>query len=690
MGDRRVRPHGSRPEVALASGTGPGVANRPGRSNPKPAGSRSKSGAKPPGRTLPRRPSPDVAPAGIPTDSPSRAGWVVAAGVLTLSVLYLPNLSYSAIAPQSAILLIIGAAGFPLLVARAMALVPGRAPEETWAARCAVGFVAVGALSAAVSEGPWLSVVGPFQQPTGLLFMAALGGCWALGTGLGAPERRLVETAIIAGALVNAVIAILQVLVGLGALDLASFGSQPTGTLGNPVFLGALLAGSVALLAPRFLVGPKGHSVATVLVGLALGMCGERLPALMALVVVAWTIWQGSRRPDPSGAMTGVKRPLVFGGVLIGSIVVGSIVTALRSTGGVISQAAASTTSETFGQRLSVWQVALRAIWAHPVLGSGPGQFLGATSRYYSESFTRTVSGTYFLTAHNLIVEYAATIGLVGTGLGVAWVALAVLHRRGPLVAFALVLLATELAEPLNPVITPLAFLALGASGLSRPTAGDTDPANLLSVRSKDPSSRGGRAGRNVRRAMVITALVAAVPAALYLVGGASYVSATEAPNSSDPASALGPASTAESLLSPWPNPATELSSINLALYVQGQSGRFSDAVRWARVAVARDPTDPGLWTLLADLQLAGGRPNDAVESASQALRFGAWDPEANAALGIIAASRNQRTEAERYLERALAVAPQHYVASVLHDVRRGCRAQALTPRQPSLQFTCR
>jgi len=614
----------------------------------------------------------------------------VAGSVLILSVVYLPNLSYSDIAPQSAVLLIIGAAGFPLLVARAMALVPGRGMEETWAARCALGFVAVGALSSAVSQGPWLSVVGPFQQPTGLLFMAALGGCWALGTGLGAPERRLVESAIIAGALVNAVIAILQVLVGLGALDLANFGSQPTGTLGNPVFLGALLAGSVALLGPRFLAGPKRHTVATVLVGLALGMCGERLPSLMALVVVAWTIWEGSRHPEPAGPKMSVKRALVFGGILVGSVVTGSVVTALRNTGGVISQTAASTTSETFGQRLSVWRVALRAIWAHPVLGSGPGQFLGTTSRYYSESFTRTVSGTYFLTAHNFIVEYATTIGLLGAGLLVAWIALAVLHRRGPLVAFALVLLATELAEPLNPVITPLAFLALGASGLSRPTTRDTEAANLLSVPSKDPHARGGRSGRNVRRAMVVTAFVAAVPATLYLAGGASYVSATEASNSSDPASALGPASTAESLLAPWPNPATELSSINLALYVQGQTGRFPAAVHWARVAVSRDPTDPGLWTLLADLQLAGGRPNDAAESASQALRFGAWDPETNAALGIIAASRNQRAEAERYLERALAVSPQHYVASVLHDVRRGCRAQALTPRQPSLQFTCR
>jgi len=577
-----------------------------------------------------------------------------------------------------------------------MAMVPGRGFEEKWAARCAVGFVVIGALSAAVSQGPWLSVVGPFQQPTGLLFMAALGGCWALGTGLGAPERRLVESAIIVGAVVNAVLAILQVLVGLGALDLANFGSQPTGTLGNPVFLGALLAGSVALLGPRFLASPKRHALVTVLIGLGLGMCGERLPSLMALVVVGWTIWQGGRQREPaSPGKTDLKRSLLFGGILVGSIVTGSIVTALRNAGGVISQTAASTTSETFGQRLSAWRVALHAIGAHPILGSGPGQFLGATSRFYSESFTRTVRGTYFLTGHNFIVEYATTIGVLGAGLLLAWIVLAVLHRRGALVVFALVLLATELAEPLNPVITPLAFLALGASALSRISADEARAASILSVPA-GPEPGPAAAGRTVRRvrrvrtAMVIAMLAAAVPAGLYLVGGAYYVRATQVANGSDPAAALGPASTAESLLSPWPNPATELGTINLSLYVQGEVGRFPSAEHWARVAISRDPTDPGLWTLLADLQLAGGRPGAAAKSASQALRFGAWDPDANAALGIVAASRNKRAEAERYLERALAVSPQHYVASVLGDVRRGCRAQALTPRQPSLEFTCR
>jgi len=310
----------------------------------------------------------------------------VAGGVFLLTVAYLPNLSYSSIAPETAVLMVLGAAGLPLLVARALALVPAQNAAQRWAAWCGIGFVAVGGLSVAWSAAPALSLVGPFQQPTGWAFMVAVAGCWALGTGLGDPERRLVETALIAGAIVNAVVAILQVLVGLGPLDLPSYGGQATGTFGNPVFLGALLAGAVALVGPRFVSDPVRYGVITALLGLGLGMCGERLPALLTLVVIGWMVWRGWRQRDSSGAGAQVwKRVLLFGILAIGSVVAGSLVTALRNAGGVLNQTAASTASETFGQRASVWAVGLRAVAAHPLLGAGPGQFLVATSKLYSE-----------------------------------------------------------------------------------------------------------------------------------------------------------------------------------------------------------------------------------------------------------------------------------------------------------------
>ncbi|MGP8058962.1 MAG: hypothetical protein ACLP9C_04950 [Acidimicrobiales bacterium] len=95
------------------------------------------------------------------------------------------------------------------------------------------------------------------------------------------------------------------------------------------------------------------------------------------------------------------------------------------------------------------------------------------------------------------------------------------------------------------------------------------------------------------------------------------------------------------------------------------------------------------MWVLLADLQLAGGEVGPAKASASRALEFGPWDPQAAAVLGVIAASRNERSEAQKWLRRSLAVLPKRYLASALQDVERGCRASPLTPQQPSVVFSC-
>src|SRR5205807_4236135 len=72
-----------------------------------------------------------------------------------------------------------------------------------------------------------------------------------------------------------------------------------------------------------------------------------------------------------------------------------------------------------------------------------------------------------FFDAHNLVVEYLVTTGVVGGLLFVAWAGFA-LHAAGwqtALGGFAVLVLAVHLVEPQNAGLTPLAFLALGAAG---------------------------------------------------------------------------------------------------------------------------------------------------------------------------------------------------------------------------------
>ena len=71
-----------------------------------------------------------------------------------------------------------------------------RGPRATGiaAARLALAFVVVALISTLNSVRPVLALVGLYNQFTGWLFILAMAGCWAIGTGLKAADRRLLES----------------------------------------------------------------------------------------------------------------------------------------------------------------------------------------------------------------------------------------------------------------------------------------------------------------------------------------------------------------------------------------------------------------------------------------------------------------------------------------------------------------
>jgi hypothetical protein len=388
--------------------------------------------------------------------------------VFALCVADLPRLATSVWAPKFAVLLVMGAAGIPVLLLRAFGRrgqssgtelrARGSRTErrargsrtERRAARFAVAFVLAGVVSMAGAARPLLALVGLYEQGTGWLFVMALAGCWALGTYLRAPDRDLVATALIGGALVNAVVSILQQAtdlssVGLGGFPNGTAPALPDGLLGNPSYSGALLAAALALIAPRFLAQPRRWAVPAAVIGVGLGVGGERLPALVALAVCLVVVWIArthtaasvpageSDRVDLSSRML---RSVLFSVPSLGGVIVGSIVARTSGGVGVVSHAAQSTANETFGQRFHAWSAALHAIGhsvgSHLAFGYGPGQFRAATSAYFSVSFERS-SGVTFTDAHNLFVEYLTTTGIVGVVLLVCWLGCTVIPARGPM-----------------------------------------------------------------------------------------------------------------------------------------------------------------------------------------------------------------------------------------------------------------
>ena len=620
----------------------------------------------------------------------TRGAWAVAVGVFLLTVADLPKAQYSDWAPETAVALIVGVAGLPLLAARAVGRGGSRrADSEVWAARLAIGFVLAGIVSAALSASPTLAAFGLYQHGTGWIFMALLAGWWALGTGFGPGDRHLLETALIAGALVNATLAILQQLFNLTSLGLEGLSGQPDGFLGNPVFLGGLLAGSLVLVAPRFAADPRRWWVAVAVIGLGLGVDGERLPALLAVVVVGWVAvaaWR-ARRSEPEAGDQRWRRALEILGLTVGTVLVGSGLAKLRGGLGVVNHTASSSNAETFGQRLHAWTAAAHAFAHHPLLGSGPGQFRAATSAYFSAADIRadgSVLGT-FPDAHNFVVEYATTTGVIGLGLLVAWLVFSVRGRSGPLLGFAAVIGALELAEPLNVVITPLAFIALGAAVLQVGGPGgeeQTEDRATVATPSGPP--------RWVEPAGVALAVVAAVAALLLVIGDISYESARADGVNSQYSASLPSAHTANTLLAPWPDPATLLGASYFALANGSPSPDLTTAIDWAKAAVSRDPTNPQSWATLAQYQGTAGDLDGARASALKAVSYQPTYPPALNVLGIVATQKHQNAQAEAWIERSLAAEPgQRSEARLLAELKKGCTALRLTAHAKGVQLNC-
>lgn len=590
---------------------------------------------------------------------PTAIGIATSIGIVLLLIGDIPNISYGVWAPKSAVLLVLGAIGLPTLVYRAFGTPGNRAPSVRWSSRMALTFLLVAVIAASLSTSPALSWVGNYNQGTGVLFWAAAAGCYALGSTANGGDRKWIEGGFITGALINACVAVLQAIHDLSSAGIPSYENLPTGLMGNPVFLGPVLAGSLALVAHRFRRAFLPWSMAAGLIGLALGVSGERLPALLSLMVLTWVVWNAWKAND--GTRTPVRGAIVSSVITVLSIAAGSIWEQLRSgTGsGVISHVATATASETFGQRLSEWNTALHVIAIRPFLGFGPGLFEQATLPHTSASASRLIGNLVFTDSHNFLLEVGVTTGLAGLAVMVAWLTLATVGRSGAFLILALVLLASELAEPLNVAVTPLAFLALGASQCrQRKRVADWDRPPI------------------VNRAAILLAVVTAIPAVALIVGDAAYVRSSNEYNVGRNNASLASATTANTLLRPWPEAASLLANIWYFDDLNRRPGAEGESLFWAATAARRDPGDPTLWTALAQDQLHYRHLRDARVSTLRAVADDPYWSAADYLLGLIDYLSHDSRDADYWWRRSLIGDPSQPL------VRAELRGQCL----PSLQ----
>lgn len=574
--------------------------------------------------------------------------WAIFAGVaaFALSVAILPNVESYTLTPKYAVMLVVAAVGFVPLV-RSLRL--SRQAVPSWAA---LGFLAVGLASALLSTSPATSIVGQNLWGTGWLMW--LGCAGAFGIGMQLRTKADVDWLIggfTGGAVVNALVAIWQAVAVPDSLAFGPYqGNQADGLFGNPVHLEAYLLGVIGIVTFRYVTSIRSAlklAPLLLLLSVALETTDERFAViLLPLLAIALVVLR------QKGGLVAAATVLV--GYGIGYVGAGT------SLGSRLQQ---GTASPGFTLRLDMWKLGLHALAHHPLIGSGPGMFEAAAAPFITRPVARLLGpGTMFTDAHDVVIEVLATTGILGFACFAVWVLGSVARARNALLLFVLAAGAVELVEPLNVGITPLAFLALGA------TAAPVTAAALVRTRQNrrgSPAS-GGTAAIHPMPAMgpwwrlATTLLLAAAMlfGTTMLLGDAAMAKAP--PNGY----VLADARRANQLLPYWPE-----SAFGMALYYEYEAAASHRSLpihryrllarRYLDEVVARAPFDPLVFVALGEVDLK----LDDLSGAETVFRKGlAADPESLYVLhglAVVAVERQQWASAAHWYAAAIAIARQ-------------------------------
>lgn len=546
------------------------------------------------------------------------SGLDVFAGVTAflLPVAISPELYSATFVPKLAVLLVMLGAGLPLLIGLA------RRSEVSTAARAAGAFLVVGLVSALVSKAVLVGIFGLYTWGTGWLFWCAVMACWAIGTSVSTRGVTLIGTGLLAGVAVNALVAIAQVAGQLHTGVVGLYQGQADGLMGNPIHLEALLLGGLGILAHRV---ARGELVWLGLVALASGaleLSGERFALLLLAALVLYVLARfRSRAAAAFTVVLGASYGLAW---LASSTSLHSRITRVAGTSS--------------NPRLIVWKLAFHSLLHHVVLGVGPGETRSAISAIETPALARRLAlGEYFADAHNIVVEIVVTTGLVGLACIAVFVLATGRRARGDLVAFALLVVAVEMIEPLNVATLPLAALALGAAGTRVARAGQRASAV--------PPSRSPGVLRGILVGLAVVVAGVAIAGDVEIARGQAQ--------ESYPAARLG-----SDLLAVWSAPAALTAEVaNYRSFATRDGPLWSHRARdWYRVALTRDPTDPGLWFDIGEADVRLGQTRAATAAFEQSLRWNPSGAQALTALGILAEHRSDWPAAAGYFTRAVAV----------------------------------
>jgi O-antigen ligase len=564
---------------------------------------------------LTREPPTQLAEAAAPPTQSQPRDW---AGLALAAYAFLLPLAFTS--------LVFGWYVIPKLALSLVVLGPGLVVLARFVARrdlaaCfAAAFVLIAALAALFADAPMMSLLGEYFSVNGWLLVAISVAVWALGRAAYGRER-LIENAILAGAVVNAAVGWLELSTSLHLEGIGPYGGRAPGLMANPAFFAALCSGAlwIALSRERRATRPL---LPLVLVGFLIGaveLSGSRVSLVVSVVIVLGFGVAHLRAKD-------WKRALVLLAVVIVAFGLAQLPAQSANSGAERVQA----DSGGLGTRVILWRTALDGLVERPLLGYGPGRSQVATTPRRTLKIAQYEGpDTLYSDAHNFLVEELVTTGVLGFLAFLGWLILSGRRARGPLAGFAAVAAIAMLVEPQFIGLTPLVMLALGVSTVR---AADTKRVDL-----------GFKDSRPLAWLAVALALTGAVGGGLLLVGDHHYYGAVIH-------SSMPDLERAERTMPPWP----QLPGVHAQLLFEGaratnnaKEGR--EALRYEREARERDPADPLWWYASGAIEETYGTSARADAAYRHALKLSPWSYQALFGLYRIAVRDGRHADAISY-----------------------------------------
>jgi O-antigen ligase len=282
-----------------------------------------------------------------------------------------------------------------------------------------------GAASAIMSPHRALAVLGQSERLEGVVTLALYAAAFGIGLQVvrRASDTRRILIGLCAGAGAGAVYGIAQFL-GFDPTDhtLDAFSFDPHrafSTFGNPNFFAGLLVLALpCALALASSAKRRAARIASLAVAVAMAVAlfatftrGAWLGAFVGVVVFAIAALPGQR--------AGTARPyLAAAGIALALIAAASLLASSSETSLTGRLADLFDQQGSVAERALVAQTAAAALSTSPVIGSGPDTFLAAFRLHRLDEYAELFGATSQMNnAHSWPLQYAVTLGVVGSGL---------------------------------------------------------------------------------------------------------------------------------------------------------------------------------------------------------------------------------------------------------------------------------